>query len=283
MPPPDKDLGLPQVADLVKLTVPVLKQFLKVRGVRSSGKKSELVKLATLYYLTPILRTEPSANESSIFTSCSLVWEEVKHRVHIPSSFSIEVLTSYLATVPVCMVMPHSSGQNEDGGEPTEGVGVNPAEIEVDAGTEKPAAKGRRMYVSEKLTLVEVATSGNTLLFRGNCEASLRKSCRYPAVAISNEGKIVAGQCNCPAQAGMLIDMVLLKRGQLIKIVQSHYRWSLLPCSHTTLCCRGYLTQSASSCGSSLHLEAPILGPGQPSPTQTRTHLPEQVFMLHLY
>jgi hypothetical protein len=79
MPPPDKDLGLPQVADLVKLTVPVLKQFLKVRGVRSSGKKSELVKLATLYYLTPILRTEPSANESSIFTSCSLVWEEVKH------------------------------------------------------------------------------------------------------------------------------------------------------------------------------------------------------------
>jgi hypothetical protein len=51
-----------------------------------------------------------------------------------------------------------------------------------DAGTMKPVAKGRKMYRSEKISLCEVAvTSSGALLFRSNCEASLRKQlCRHP-------------------------------------------------------------------------------------------------------
>jgi hypothetical protein len=55
------------------------------------------------------------------------------------------------------------------------------------------------MYMSEKLTHVEFAADRQKTLFRGNCEASLQKSCRYPAVALDQDGRISAGQCNCEA------------------------------------------------------------------------------------
>ena len=73
----------------------------------------------------------------------------------------------------------------------------------MDAGTEKPAAKGKRMYIAEKLTMVEMAPGHNgTTAFRANCEASLRKSCRYPALMIDKDGLIVKAACNCEAKAG---------------------------------------------------------------------------------
>jgi hypothetical protein len=72
-------------------------------------------------------------------------------------------------------------------------------EEEVNAGTEKPAAKGRRMYCSEKLTFVEMSSADGQMLFRGNCEASYHKECRYPAVAVGSNGKISSATCNCQA------------------------------------------------------------------------------------
>jgi hypothetical protein len=186
-----------QPQDLGMLTVVQLKQFLKARNVRSSGKKIELVKLAKLYYSSPVLRVSECDRGTDTFWDTSLAWKEVTSHaeVTIPRPFSIEVVTTYLSTVSAAAISPNlQDGEFEEG---------EIDEVEVDAGTEKPSVKGRRMYASEKLTLVEAVTSGEDLLFRGNCEASLRKSCRYPAVAISKDGQVVKGTCNCPANAGM--------------------------------------------------------------------------------
>jgi hypothetical protein len=186
-----------KLSDLTKLTVAELKLFLKARNLRSTGRKADLLKLAKLYFNSPILRTEscPSASASDIFTKNGLVWNAINLPVVIPSSFSIDTITSYLSTIPVSMVIQQSAEEVEEEQEEEE---------EANAGTDKPSVKGRRMYISEKLTLVEWATSGTNLLFRSNCEASLRKSCRYPAVAISKEGSVIKGKCNCPALAGII-------------------------------------------------------------------------------
>jgi hypothetical protein len=191
--------------DLDKFTVIQLKQFLKDRGLRSSGRKSELLKLAKLYANSPVLRGIEAESEEDIFASDELVWREVTShsQIAIPLSFSIDVLTTYLSTLPAALVTPHVETYSDDDLEETEeGAGAR-VQVKVDAGTEKPSVKGRRMYCSEKLTLVEAANSGSEVFFRANCEASLRKDCRYPAVAIGPEG-IVKGKCNCPANAGML-------------------------------------------------------------------------------
>jgi hypothetical protein len=177
-----------------------LKQFLKARNVRSSGKKIELVKLAKLYYNSPVLRvSQGDSRETDTLGDASLAWKEVTSHadVSIPAAFSIEVVTKYLSTVSAAAITPHVSDGLFD--ETDEGV----VEVEVDAGTEKPSVKGRRMNASEKLTMVEAAASGEDLFFRGNCEASLRKACRYPAVAIDKDGQVVKGTCNCPANAGI--------------------------------------------------------------------------------
>lgn len=112
------------------------------------------------------------------------------------------MVTSYLSTLPASLVAPGTSEIDLDGENVTEDMDGQVV-VEVEAGTEKPSVKGRRMYVSEKLTMVEVAICGGQVLLRANCEASLRKSCRYPGVAISQEGSVLKGKCNCPAASGM--------------------------------------------------------------------------------
>ena len=50
-------------------------------------------------------------------------------------------------------------------------------EDEVDAGTQKPMIKGRKMYYSKKVLLAEYAQiDGGYALFRANVEASFRKN-----------------------------------------------------------------------------------------------------------
>jgi hypothetical protein len=196
-----------ELGDLEKLTVAELKVFLKERGVRSSGKKCQLLELAKLYYNSPVLRsnaTELNTTERDIFANDALVWEKLdsSSQVTLPTSFSIDVVTSYLSTLPASLVAPGTSEIDLDGENVTEDMDGQVV-VEVEAGTEKPSVKGRRMYVSEKLTMVEVAICGGQVLLRANCEASLRKSCRYPGVAISQEGSVLKGKCNCPAALGM--------------------------------------------------------------------------------
>jgi hypothetical protein len=48
--------------------------------VRSSGKKCQLLKLAKLYYNSPVLRsnaTELNTTERDIFANDALVWEKL--------------------------------------------------------------------------------------------------------------------------------------------------------------------------------------------------------------
>jgi hypothetical protein len=86
----------------------------------------------------------------------------------------------------------------------------------VDAGTQKPAAKGRKMYRSKKMTHCKVSeTSSGTFVFRSNCEASMKKQlfrgncqasmkkqlCRHPQVAIHKLGHVEKARCNCEASA----------------------------------------------------------------------------------
>ena len=73
-----------------------------------------------------------------------------------PDNSSIEEITSYLTSVRVTLICPAAEGE------------------EVDAGTAKPIAKGRQMYVSRCQTLAEFAKSSSHVYFRGNCDASMR-------------------------------------------------------------------------------------------------------------
>jgi hypothetical protein len=73
----------------------------------------------------------------------------------------------------------------------------------VDAGTQKRVAKGRKMYISEKMTHCKVSEkSSGTFLFGSNCEASMKKQlCRHPQVAINKLGHVEKARCNCEASA----------------------------------------------------------------------------------
>jgi hypothetical protein len=120
----------------------------------------------------------------------SLVWQEVTHdsKIRLPRGFTIERVTTYLSSFAV--TLDGGGGERDD-----EGLEL------VEAGTEKPIVKGRRMYASERLTLVEFASGSSTSFFRSNCEASLRKENRYPAVAIDAAGVVIQCKCTCAAAA----------------------------------------------------------------------------------
>ena len=70
--------------------------------------------------------------DRSTFEDASLSWQELTPhtQINIPKEFSITVVTDYLSKLPVYLV----SGTCYE---------------EVDAGTRKPAVKGRQMYVSK--------------------------------------------------------------------------------------------------------------------------------------
>lgn len=64
--------------------------------------------------------------------------------------------------------------------------------------TTKPTAKGRQLYLSSKIHLVEKAEINNVLYLRANVEASMsRTKHRYVCLAILNCGKIDYGSCTC--------------------------------------------------------------------------------------
>ena len=174
------------------------------------GKSSSTVQ--SVFFDAPVIRkasTSASAatnkggesgvsSESSAFQAESLGWQELTPgtKVTIPKQFSIATVTEYLTTLPVSLVAATSLHDDDE---------------QVDAGTSKPTVKGRQMYVSKRLTLVEYAeatfvTIGqseeegaaaaneptdqpmsiqNLLYFRGNCYASMRKMVRYPGMSSS--------------------------------------------------------------------------------------------------
>jgi hypothetical protein len=96
----DRETPLPEanvLKDLDKYAVVQLKKFLKERGVRSSGKKSELLDLARLYYNSTVLHVGSFKalpdRDGVIFSDPTLKWQDVRNPsdVHLPKVRDLQV------------------------------------------------------------------------------------------------------------------------------------------------------------------------------------------------
>jgi hypothetical protein len=184
---------MPSVQDLEKMKVIELKEFLKSRNVKNSGNKFELLRMARLYVNHPVINLDQGTGVPCQIWESATEWKDVStFSLSIPSAFSIASINAYLSCLLVSLSARAKEGEEEVDDE---------NEDDTEAGTRKPVVKGRQMYQSEKLTLAEWACLDNgTFLFRGNCEASLKKQmCRYPRVSVSASGGIEHAECTCEA------------------------------------------------------------------------------------
>ena len=70
----------------------------------------------------------------------------------------------------------------------------------VDAGIDKPADKGKDLYLSKHTTLCEYCVIDNKVIFNANVDASLNAEVYYPQVCIDlTYGNIVSTICTCEA------------------------------------------------------------------------------------
>ena len=141
----------------------------------------------------------PVADQSSsVFDDNSFGWKQIEsdNIISIPKHFTIEEITSYLTTIQVSLVVQGPIIRAGSGSDDED------KDTNVAAGTLKPTVKGRQMYVSKRLTLVEYVETATHIYFRGNCQASMRKDPRYPGVSIKkSNGKVDFAQCTCEARA----------------------------------------------------------------------------------
>ncbi len=149
--------------EIEQMTVIQLKEFLRLRGKRCSGRKSELLALAKLFKDDPVLPTATSSRSlktpgtNTIFAKGTLDWHDITSLKSgdVPENFNIEVLTAFLT----------SQFLDVDG-------------ESIHSGTEKPAVKGRQLYASKKIQLCEYSVDDSLVLFRCNMAASMRNMFR---------------------------------------------------------------------------------------------------------
>ena len=69
----------------------------------------------------------------------------------------------------------------------------------IDSSTDKPAKKGRQLYVSRKIQMVETCLKNDLILFRSNIEASMTSNLyRFTCVALNKlTGYIESSRCTC--------------------------------------------------------------------------------------
>lgn len=177
---------------LERLKVSELKQFLKDRGKRSAGTKSELLKLAKYFKNDPVIssitnpsfdRDEADLNALRKIFDQAYPWEDVQcaKNTKIPKSFSDETISKFLNSVTVTT-------------DPATGL------VEVmDYSTSKPRSKGRLLYSSEKVQVCQTTTTSEFILFRCTMSASMKKTVfRHPYVALdSTTGEIKITKCSC--------------------------------------------------------------------------------------
>jgi hypothetical protein len=175
-----------------------LKAFLKERGKRCSGSKEELVRLAIIYKDTEVPRPSTSTSTTSTelsdrFDNPVMQWKDVNspNQVQIPPGFDINSIMQFFTQVQVLRI-----GEDEDEDE-DEGL--------ADVSTAKPTVKGRQMYLSEKIFLLQVSspTDQESLIFRGNVQASMKKKdFRYVNIELKSvSGEICGTRCTCLARA----------------------------------------------------------------------------------
>ena len=123
-----------------------LQSFLKSHGVKQSGNKDILLKVAKLVAQRPVIIVSSEHTYSPLSDSV-IEWKNAATEVApIPKGFTLETLTNYLREIPC-----HLSLQGEE-------------EL-VYSGTVKPVVKGRKMYQSMKLHMAEFGTTGTDLIF----------------------------------------------------------------------------------------------------------------------
>ncbi len=137
--------------DVNKMTVVQLKDFLRARGKRCSGKKADLVALVKLFKDDPLLSVPEDDSPQNV--EFPETWIDVKslRKQEVPPDFNIDVLNRFLTTQFL-----------EVDGET------------ISSGTEKPAVKGRQLYASEKIQFCEYAQERGLIHFRCNMTASMR-------------------------------------------------------------------------------------------------------------
>ena len=172
--------------DFRKLTKVKLQDFLRKRGRSVTGSKAELVQLCEVYKDEP-LATAFQAEESKleedrrVFSESNLSWASIKTiKPRCFPKYALKAVEDFLISSLVVF---------EDGDE-------------IDAGTNKPSIRGRRLYASYRFQLVEVATKDDWYLFRSVSGASLKSNeDRRPCVALDRDGSIKVTQCTCQQQA----------------------------------------------------------------------------------
>jgi hypothetical protein len=141
-------------------------------------------------YMFQVSSSEPDAGTATAVADPNLAFIDLSRErgPKIPTGFAIDKIVSYLTSVSVSLSLSRGDSSDDEC---------------ADAGTKKPAVKGRRMYNSEKLGMCEAAIkSDGSLVFRANCDASLRRQlCRYPQVIIDANGNICGAQCTCEASS----------------------------------------------------------------------------------
>ena len=180
--------------DLSAMTVTELKAFLKKRGKKCTGVKEELLKLAHLFVDAQVLENDGKVladtfdqlkKKREIFTNNVIAWNRLPREKipHIPPGFSNNKIESFLGSLSV--VTSSSTGE----------------QVVTDFNTVKPAKKGRQMYASSKIQLVETAEHEQKFLSRATVEASMRTLFRYPCVSIDSNGNVDVSMCTCEQQA----------------------------------------------------------------------------------
>ena len=103
------------------------------------------------------LKQKAIEDKRKIFDDNDLLWSSELNNISIiPENFSLQKISDFLTIDPVLI----------DG-------------EEVDAGTEKPTLKGRKMYLSSKIQHWEFSKNqSGMVLFRANVDASMRSELR---------------------------------------------------------------------------------------------------------
>ena len=154
----------PSVEEINKWTKAQLGNFLKSRGKQgfSSWKRPKLLEYAIQISQEEDMKIDDSVlaslNENrKIFDVQGLQWQsyEVLKVEDIPTQFDIISISNFLTNVTIDF-----------------------GDEQIETGIRQPAKKGRKMYSSRKIHLVQVCLYSNNLLFRGHIEASMKNQFR---------------------------------------------------------------------------------------------------------
>ena len=143
-----------------------LVEFLKGHSAKTTGLKPDLIERATNYYKTkgfPEKKKNKYLNsakqlgvERKVFDNSNLVWKDISE---LPRNSIKE-----LEDDNISMFLTNYDFQFGD--------------HEMDCGTQKPAKKGKVLYLSEKVHLCEYSTDKDLYLFRCNMMASMKSEYR---------------------------------------------------------------------------------------------------------